>query len=193
MFDGSDAARGQTDSRPAHHSHAWTPCVEAWFPSIYDCLHDLAERRLQRESVDHTLQPTALVHEAYVRLAEADHRNWKNQAHFFAVAAQTLRHVLVDHARRKASAKRGGHLSRVALDTASQSVDDDTVDILALDEALTELAANHERASRVVELRYFSGMTVNEAADALDTSPSTVKMDWRFACAWLNHRLRERP
>ena len=166
--------------------------VDEWFPSIYDCLHDLAERRFRHEPLGHTFQPTALVHEAYVRLVSGRNRRWRDRTHLFAVAARTLREVLVDHARRKATIKRGRGCGRVVLEVADQAVDARTVDLLMLDESLTRFAANHERAGRVVELRYFAGLTVEETAEVLGVSPTTVKSDWQFARAWLRRELEGR-
>ncbi len=163
--------------------------VDSWFPSIYDCLRDIARRRLMHEAPGHTLQPTALVNDAYVRLVEYDHDRWNGRAHFLAVAARILREVLVDHARRRAAAKRGKGWCRVALSEGIGAADADTVSIMALDDALTRLARDHGRAARIVELRFFSGMTIEETARVLDVSPGTVKADWRFARAWLNNEL----
>jgi len=144
---------------------------------------------MRRERSGHTLQPTALVHDAYVRLAEGGTTDWRDRTHFLAVASTVLREVLVDHGRRRTAAKRGGGWCRISLDEAEDGAADRTVDILALDETLTELARHHPRAARVVELRFFGGLSVEEAAQALELSAGTVKLDWRFARAWLNHKL----
>ncbi len=189
MVDEAKAAQGRVGTLRPKGLDRGNVSVDEWFPSIYDCLRDLAARRFRREALGHTLQPTVLVHEAYMRLAQGGRREWQDRTHFFAVAARTLREVLVDHARRKACAKRGGGCSRVSLDAANGWTSDRTVDILALDEALTRLARCHERASRVVELRYFSGLTVDETAELLGVSASTVKLDWRFARACLRREL----
>jgi RNA polymerase sigma-70 factor, ECF subfamily len=166
-------------------------CVDGWIPGLYDCLHDLASRALSRESEARTLQPTALVHEAYLRLVrsvEAVHQ----EAHFMALAARVVREVLVDHARRKQSQKRGGAWSRVtlhAVDGLREAGGADVLDLLALDEALTRLEADNPRAARVVELRFFSGLSIDETAATLGISPATVDVDWRFARAWLSRAL----
>ena len=163
--------------------------VDSWFPSVYACLHDLARRRLEGESPGHTLQPTALLHEAYLRLAEGGFGTWRNRTHFFAVAARVLREVLLDHARRRDAQKRGGRWHRVTLAGLGQGSAIDHVDLIALDDALTRLATVHERSARVVELRYYGGLTIPEIADCLEVSIGTVKLDWRFARAWLKREL----
>ncbi|MCB9898188.1 MAG: sigma-70 family RNA polymerase sigma factor [Planctomycetes bacterium] len=166
--------------------------VDAWIATLYDCLRELAARALGRESDAHTLQPTALVHEAYLRLVGSVDAV-DGRAHFMAMAARVVREVLVDHARRRRAAKRGGAWARVTL----QAVDDlgapgsDALDLLALDEALTRLERDHPRAARVVELRYFSGLSIDETATALSISPATVDVDWRFARAWLGRALED--
>jgi len=162
---------------------------EAWFPSAYECLRDIAERLFRQEAVGHTLQPTAIVHEAYMRMAQGDRTRLRDRSHFVALAARTLRHVLVDHARRRKAAKRGGDRQRVAMEEAEACTQAKPPDLLRLDEALTTMAKNHERASRVVELRYFSGLSTEETASVLQVSVRTVKSDWRFARAWLNDAL----
>ncbi len=158
-------------------------------PLVYSELRGLAERYLQRERTDHTLQATALVHEAYLRLVDQSRVDWKSRAHFFAVAAEMIRRVLVDHARRHRAAKRGGTVRRVGLDERLGSEDHDRIDLLALDEALDELATLNDRHRRVVELRFFGGLTVEESAHVLDVSPETVRADWRMARAWLHDRI----
>jgi len=163
--------------------------VDLWFPSAYACLRDLAHKRLEGESPGHTLQATALLHEAYMRLAEGGFNAWNDRTHFFAVAARVLREVLLDHARRRDALKRGGKWHRVTLAGLGNLSPIDHVDMLALDEAINELATVHERSARVVELRYFGGLTIPEIAHCLGVSPGTVKLDWRFARAWLKHEL----
>ena len=189
MVNEAQVTQGRSGNLPDEGRDRGKASVDEWFPSIYDCLRDLAERRFRWEAPGHTFQPTVLVHEAYVRLARSDRRGWRDRTHLLAVAARTLREILIDHARRKASAKRGGGRRRVALEAAGKRTDDRTADLLALDEALSQLARDHERASRVVELRYFSGLTIEETAEVLEVSASTVKLDWRFARAWLHHEL----
>jgi len=163
--------------------------VDSWFPSAYACLRDLARKRLEREAPGHTLQPTALLHEAYVRIAEGGTNTWNDRTHFFAVAARVLREVLLDHARRRDALKRGGKWHRVTLTGMGRQTAVGHVDLIALDDALIQLAAVHARSARVVELRYFGGLTVREIAHCLEVSEGTVKLDWRFARAWLKHEL----
>jgi RNA polymerase sigma factor (TIGR02999 family) len=154
-------------------------------PLVYEELRRIAAGYMRREAGGHTLQTTALVHEAYLRLARPRDDRWENRSHFFAVAAKAMRHILVDHARARDSDKRGG---KVLVDTSTLDAPAVTVDsdrILALDDALGRLAALDERQCRIVELRYFAGMTVEETAEALNLSPRTVKRDWQLAKAWL--------
>jgi RNA polymerase sigma factor (TIGR02999 family) len=155
---------------------------------VYDELRRLAARHLGRERTGHTLEPTALVHEAYARLVGGEPR-FEDRAHFFAVAARTMRRVLVDHARRRKRAKRGGGRARVTLDEGSISVDPWTQDLLALDEALEVLGTLDERKARVIELHFFGGLTYAETGAALGVSPATVERDLRLAKAWLQERL----
>jgi RNA polymerase sigma factor (TIGR02999 family) len=164
--------------------------LEELMPVVYEELRRLAKAHLGRERRDHTLQPTDLVHEAYLKLVDQRHVDWKNRAHFFAVAARLMRRVLVDHARARLAQKRGGGATRVAFDeTISLGTDASDVMLLALDDALTELGTLDVRQARTVELRYFAGLTVDEAAEALGVSGMTVKRDWTVARAWLKLRL----
>jgi RNA polymerase sigma factor (TIGR02999 family) len=159
---------------------------------VYDELRAVAVKRLAAERPDHTLTPTALVHEAYMRLVDQDRVEWRGRAHFFAIAARMMRRILVDHARRKRAASRGGGKVHVTLGNASASHGGDDpgiTDLLALHEALDRLAALDERQASVVELRFFGGLEINEVAVALDVSASTVKRDWAFAQAWLQAEL----
>lgn len=158
-------------------------------PVVYEELKRIARRQLGREAPGHTLQTTALVHEAYVRLAEDPRVTDRGRAYFFGAAARAIRQVLVDHARRRSAARRGGDARRVTLDEAASPIDAFAEELLALDEALTALAARSPRQARVVECRYFAGLTVEETADTLDISPRTVKYDWAAARAWLYERL----
>jgi RNA polymerase sigma factor (TIGR02999 family) len=161
-------------------------------PLVYDELRALAESYLRRERPDHTLQATALVHEAYMRLVKQEEVEWQNRAHFFAVAAQAIRRILVDHARGHQSGKRGGDRKRVRLDE-DLTVPEPDLDLLALDEALQELAHLHERQARIVELRFFGGLSLKEVAEYLGLSPRTIDGDWHMARAWLRCKLREGP
>jgi len=160
-------------------------------PLVYDELRALAESYLTRERPNHTLQATALVHEAYVRLVKQDGVDWRNRAHFFAVAAQMIRRVLVDHARHHARAKRGGDRQRVHIDENVALSPENDLDVLALDEALDKLAAFHERSARIVELRFFGGLNREEVAEVLGISIRTVGDDWRLARAFLRRELED--
>lgn len=160
-------------------------------PHVYEELRALAAGFLARQRPGHTLQPTALVHEAYVKLAGAVDANWQSRKHFFDVAAMAMRQLLTDHARRRATEKHGGQSARVTLsDVATPLVDAPDVDLLALDEALSKLSALDARQGRIVELRYLAGLTVEETADVLGVSPRTVKLDWQMARAFLRRELR---
>jgi len=161
------------------------------FPVVYQQLRDLAHAKMNREPSGHTLQTTALVHEVYLRLQNDNSINWENPRHFFAAAAQAMRRILVERARRFHSLKRGGGRQRVEIDLVDNSHESDPAAMLALDEALTELKAFDPRLADVVMLRYFSGLSVDETAVALDTSPRTVKRDWSVARAWLSQKLGE--
>lgn len=158
-------------------------------PLVYDELHTLASKHLRGERPDHTLQPTALIHEAYLRLVGADVQ-WEGRVHFFAVAAQTMRRILVDHARARGRAKRGGGAQPITLDEALAVSPEPTVDVVAIDEALERLSALDPRKARVVELHFFGGMTYDETAAALGVSAATVDRELRVAKAWLYRELR---
>jgi RNA polymerase sigma-70 factor, ECF subfamily len=154
-------------------------------PLIYDELRAMAHRQLARERGDLTLQTTALVHEAYLKLVDDTKVTRRGRAYFFAAAARAMRQVLVDRARRRNAAKRGGGVEAVRLDGAQVAADDLVAELLDLDRALDQLAALNPRHARVVECRFFAGMSVEETAEALDVSPRTVKYDWALARAWL--------
>jgi RNA polymerase sigma-70 factor (ECF subfamily) len=154
-------------------------------PLVYEELRRLAHRYMSRERQGHTLQTTALVGEAYLRLAGAEGVRWQNRTHFFAISANLMRRILVDHARAHAYAKRGGGARRVTLDEAAVVSAESAAEVVALHEALDELARIDPRQSRIVELRYFGGLTIEETAQALDLSPATVKREWSTARAWL--------
>jgi RNA polymerase sigma factor (TIGR02999 family) len=165
--------------------------LERLVPLVYDELHTLASRYLSRERRDHTLQTTALVNEAYLRLVGRD-APWQNRAHFFGVAAQVMRRILVDHARRDGRAKRGGGVPHLVLDDVdppSASAPVDPIDAYALDQALTRLEAFDPNQGRIVELRYFGGLTIEETALVMRVSTATVKRDWAVARAWLYREL----
>jgi RNA polymerase sigma factor (TIGR02999 family) len=161
-------------------------------PIVYDELHRQADHLLRRESPGHTLQTTALVHEAYLRLVDQRQAHWQNRAQFFGIAAQLMRRILVDHFRRHRAAKRGGAAAQVTLDESAMETPGQDVDILALDEALTRLADLDQQAAHVVELRYFTGLGIEETAEALGISPATVKRAWTMARVWLKRELSER-
>jgi RNA polymerase sigma factor (TIGR02999 family) len=154
---------------------------------VYDDLRRLAAWQLQTERSEHTLQPTALVHEAYLKLAGQNPVDWQNKAHFFALAAQVMRHILVDHARSKHRDKRGGGQPSATLDEALNlsHPNENEPGLIELDEALTTLARQDERKSRIVELRYFGGLSIEETADLLEISTATVRREWTLAKAWL--------
>jgi RNA polymerase sigma factor (TIGR02999 family) len=154
-------------------------------PLVYEELRQLARRHLRGERQGHTLQPTALVHEAYGRLVDGDRIQWRGRTHFFAVAAQTMRRVLVDHARKRHAAKRGGEGIRITLDDSRAVADRRDVDVIALDDALNGLATLDATQAKLVELRYFSGLGIEETAESLGVSPATVKREWSAAKAWL--------
>jgi len=158
---------------------------------VYDELRSLAAAQLRDERKGHTLQPTALVHEAYLRLVGQTEINWQSKAHFFAVAATAIRRVLVDHARRANAAKRGGNFQRTILEFAHIETTPDPVDLSELDRALEKLSKTDERKSRVVELRYFAGLSIPETAEVLGVSHATIERDWRFARAWLYNELKQ--
>ena len=154
-------------------------------PLVYAELRRLAGRYMRRERPDHTLQPTALVHEAYLRLVGQREISWQNRAHFFGVAAQLMRRILVDHARAHRAEKRGGHETKIALEEGLAFAQGKSADLLALDEALTRLAQQDPRQCRAVELRFFAGLSEDEVAEVLGISTRTLKRDWRVARAWL--------
>jgi RNA polymerase sigma factor (TIGR02999 family) len=159
-------------------------------PLVYDELRRIAHRYVQRERNGHTLGTTALVNEAYLRLAGQRKIDWQNRSHFFAVTAQVMRHILIDHARRRHFAKHGGGAQRVSLSEAETMTQERAGELVALDEALDELARLDMRKSRVVELRYFGGLGLEETAEVLEISVMTVRRDWRAAKAWLYRRMK---
>jgi RNA polymerase sigma factor (TIGR02999 family) len=166
--------------------------LEQLVPLVYHELHRLAHRYMATERHGHTLQSTALVHEAYQRLVDLQDVNWQNRSHFFAVSAQLMRRILVDYARARRYSKRGGELRRIALNEAVAVFSDRRKDVVALDDALCALARIDARKAQVVELRFFGGLSVEETAEVLHVSPDTVLRDWRLAKAWLLRELSNR-
>lgn len=162
--------------------------LDQLYPLVYDELHRLARRYMSRERKGHTLQTTALINEAYVRLV-GQKVNWANRSHFFAISAQIMRRILIDHARRHAYAKRGGGAQQVSLEEAAAVTPDQSAELIRLDEALTSLAEMDPRRSQVVELRYFGGLNNEEIAGVLNVSENTVTRDWNMARAWLYQQL----
>lgn len=185
----------------AHRSeHELTQLLEAWcggdasalekvIPLVYEELHRIARRYMAEERPDHTLQATALVHEAYVRLVDSNHASFENRTHFFAVCAQLMRRILVDWARSHKARKRGGEVQPLQLDEALEVGAEPDRDLVALDDALKALSAWDPRMGQVVELRFFGGLSVEETATVLKVSPDTVMRDWKFAQSWLRREL----
>jgi RNA polymerase sigma-70 factor, ECF subfamily len=163
--------------------------LDRLIPVVYDELRRVARRRLRGEAPGHALQSTALVHEVYLRLVDVERMTVKNRAHFFALAATLMRQILVDHARRQHADKRGGHATMVSLDGVVPVALPSSVDVLALDQALGALSEIDDRQCRVVELRFFAGLTIDETAEALGVSPATVEREWALAKAWLYRQL----
>jgi RNA polymerase sigma-70 factor, ECF subfamily len=183
--------QGEITRLLAELSHGGRDALDQLLPLVYEELQRIAHRRLQNERSDHTLVTTDLVHEAYLKLVGLDHIEWKSRAQFFALAAQAMRRILVDYAVRRKAQKRGGERRKVSLDEVSLPIEQRADELLALDDALQRLAALDERHSRVVECRYFAGMSIEETAEALGVSPATVKRDWTLARAWLHRELSE--
>ena len=173
--------------------HGDPQAAEQLLPLVYDELRKLAAQRLAQEKPGQTLQATALVHEAYLRLVGPDNApDWDSRGHFFAAAAEAMRRILVDSARRKASTKRGGGLERRMLDEAQLATDEDADDLLALDEALSQLAETDPEAARLVQLRYFAGLTTEQAAAALGISVRSAYYTWSYARSWLRRAIRDK-
>lgn len=163
--------------------------LERLMPLVYEELRRLARRHMNRQRPGHTLQTTALVNEAYLRLIDASQVQWQNRAHFFAVSAQLMRRILVDFARSRKSLKRGGEARQVTLDDSLEVLSERGADLIALDDALNTLGAMNPRQSQIVELRYFGGLSEEEIAEALKISPRTVRREWSLARAWLYREL----
>ena len=163
--------------------------LDKLMPLVYDELRRLANNYLRREAVGHTLQPTALVNEAYLKLV-GQKTNWQNRAHFFAISAKLMRRILVDHARQRQAVKRGGsEQQRLSITSAETIVKQPAVDLLALNEALDELAKMDQQQGRIVELKFFAGLSIEETAEVLGISHATVERDWKMARAWLRRQL----
>jgi RNA polymerase sigma factor (TIGR02999 family) len=165
--------------------------LEQLMPLVYGELRRMARRYMRQQPSSHTLQTTALIHEAYLRLAGQEEKRWENRAHFFGVAAQAMRHILVDYARARNTGKRGGAARTVSLEEAAIVSNQRTAELVALDDALSELARLSPRQSRMVELRYFGGLSVEETAEVLGVSADTVTRDWSQAKAWLHRELNK--
>jgi RNA polymerase sigma factor (TIGR02999 family) len=165
--------------------------LEKLLPMIYQELHLLASRYLRKERANHTIQATALVHEAYLRLIDQKQVQWQNRAHFFAIAAQMMRRILINYARDQHAAKRGGNQVRVELNEAIALPNIQDLDLLALDEALDQLAKTDQRKSRLIELWFFAGLTLEETAEVLEISLATAKRDWTLARAWLYRMIKK--
>jgi len=167
--------------------------IDKLVPLVYDELHRLAQRYMADERPDHTLQTTALLNEAYVRLVDSAHANWEGRTHFFGVCAQVMRRILVDWARSRQALKRGGDVVVLDLDEALAAASRPGTDLVAIDEALQALAGIDPRKAQVVELRFFGGMSVKEIAEILKVSPETVQRDWKLSKSWLRRELSGRP
>jgi len=163
--------------------------LEQLMPLVYDELRRMARRYMRRQPSGHTFQTTELIHEAYLKIAQQDKQNWQTRAHFFGVAAKAMRHILVDYARSKSSGKRGGLAQKVTLEENLIASAEHPEEIVLLDNALKQLAVLDERKSRVVEMKFFAGLNIEEIAEVLKISPETVKRDWRFSRNWLLREL----
>jgi RNA polymerase sigma factor (TIGR02999 family) len=165
--------------------------LEQLMPLVHDELHRLAHQHLRREAPGHILQTSALINEAYLRLIEQPQIQWQNRAHFFGIAARLMRRILVDDARKRNSAKRGGSLIQVPLDDATSVAQEQAANVVALDEALKTLETIDARQGQIVELRFFGGLSIEETAEVLKVSPGTVMRDWTFARAWLRNEMTQ--
>ena len=173
--------------------HSWSSgnetAIDRLVPLVYDELRRMAQRYLSGERENHTLQPTALVNEAYLRLVHHDRMGWQDRAHFFAIAARTMRRILVDHARKRSSVKRGGAQQPMALEVVGDVAEERRADLIALDDALKDLATIDPVKAKLVELRFFGGLSIEEAAVAMEASATTLKRQWRMAKAWIHRHL----
>jgi len=193
-----NAVDGAPSSRPVTRLLlAWRAgdqsALDELMPLVHDELRRRARRHMRGERVDHTLQTTALINEAYLRLVDIRQVQWEDRAHFFAMAARLMRRILIDHARARGYLKRGGGVQKIPLDDAPVIGQERRRDLVALDEALKALEVVDERKSRVIELRFFGGLGVKETAEVLQVSPDTVMRDWRLAKAWLLRELKQAP
>jgi RNA polymerase sigma factor (TIGR02999 family) len=170
-------------------SHGDQQALDQLTPLVYDELRQMARTYLRRERPDHTLQATALVHEAYLRLIDQHSVSWQNRAHFFGIASQMMRRILVNHALARATAKRGGDAEKLSLDEATGFAGQREVDLISLDEALKELELLDPRQTRIVEIRFFAGLSIKETAEVLKLSPATVKREWGTARLWLRRQI----
>lgn len=184
------AATGEVSELLAAWSAGDESARDSLMPLVYDELRRVARRHMRRERPGHSLQTTGLVNEAYLRLAGQRGIEWQTRAHFFSVASEMMRRILVDHARQRQYAKRGGNAIHEPVDDLTVAAREPSAEILAVDEALVRLATLDERGCRIVELRYFGGLTIDEVAGVLGISPATVKREWTVAKAWLAHELR---
>ncbi len=184
-----DEPRGTTELL-AELSDGGRSAVDVLMPRVYDELHDLAHRQLRKERGDHTLNTTALVHEAYLKLVDQDASSWENRAHFLAIAALSMRRILINYAHKRNAEKRGGDLVRTTFHEGRVIREARTDELLALDEALNRLQEMNERQSLVVTYRFFGGLTQQEIAEVLEVSVPTVRRDWRLARAWLGRAMR---
>lgn len=187
----SDESSNQITQQLVAWSNGDAAALEQLIPAAYQELRRMADRYLRSEGAGHSLQPTALVHEAYLRLIDQTQVQWQNRAHFFGVAATLMRRILLDHAKAKHREKRGGAAQKLSLDEVANYTHERAAELIALDDALQSLAQLDERKSRVVELRYFGGLTVEETAQVLSVSPQTVLRDWNLAKAWLYQQLSQ--
>jgi RNA polymerase sigma factor (TIGR02999 family) len=184
-----EAARVDVTQLLQRWSNGEEQALDRLLPQIHGELRKLAASYLRRERPDHTLQPTALVNEAFLKLVDQRDAKWQNRAHFFGIAAQAMRRILVDHARAHGAGKRGGAFQKVPLDDVNAMGPGVDVDLIALDEALTRLATMDPQQSRIVELRFFGGLTTEETAEVMHISPATIGREWRTAKAWLSAEL----
>jgi RNA polymerase sigma factor (TIGR02999 family) len=185
MTDDSDSSTGAITQWLLDWGRSDKKGLDQMLPVVYEELHRLAAHYLGREATGHTLQPTALVHEAYLRLVDQRRVDWRNRAQFLGLAASMMRRILVNHARDRTARKRGGNPERVSLSLIESPSGRPDVELIALEDALERLTALDQRKSRVVELKFFGGLTIDEIAEVLEISPATVEREWAFARAWL--------